>query len=75
MSDITIEGDKKAQQEFVLISFNSTKLTRKRQPIERTKGLPVKSTEDLLIGIRKPIVFFYMALLFGDYSTITNSEF
>jgi maltose phosphorylase len=25
MSDITIEGDVKAQQEFVLISFNSTK--------------------------------------------------
>jgi maltose phosphorylase len=27
MSDITIEGDVKAQQEFVLISFNSTKPT------------------------------------------------
>jgi hypothetical protein len=54
MSDITIEVEH--SKEFVLISFNSTKPTWKRQPIEHwTKDLPVKSTEGPL-GYR-PIVF------------------
>jgi maltose phosphorylase len=57
MSDITIEGDVKAQQEFVLISKYLGKDSRLNGP----KSLPAKSTEDLLIGILKPIVFLYMA--------------
>jgi hypothetical protein len=62
MSDITIEGDVKAQQgiRFNIFQLNQTYLGKDSRLNIGQKDLPVKSTEDPL-GIRKPIVF----LLYG----------
>jgi hypothetical protein len=59
MSDITIEGDVKAQQgiRFNIFQLNQTYLGKDSRLNIGPKDLPVKSTEGPLIGIRKPIVF------------------
>jgi trehalose/maltose hydrolase-like predicted phosphorylase len=62
MSDIT-KGDVKAQQgiRFNIFQLNQTYLGKDSRLNIDQKDLPVKSTEDLLIGILRPIVF----LLYG----------
>jgi maltose phosphorylase len=61
MSDITIEGDVKAQQ-FVLISFNSTKPTWKDSRLNiGPKDLPVKVRRVTYWDTEAYCIPFYMA--------------